>query len=49
MVPNTSRLTALFTGVPVRTMLPKLMAEVAELAVPLIAEVGTGPNWGAAH
>ena len=33
----------------VRTMLPKLMAEVAELAVPLIAEVGTGPNWGAAH
>ena len=33
----------------VREMLPKLMAEVATLSVPLIAEVGCGPNWGAAH
>lgn len=33
----------------VKAMLPKLMAGVASLSVPLIAEVGEGPNWGAAH
>ena len=33
----------------VEEMLPKLMAGVAALSVPLIAEVGSGPNWGAAH
>jgi DNA polymerase-1 len=30
-------------------MLPRLMAGVAELKVPLLAEVGTGPNWDQAH
>jgi len=29
--------------------LPRLMAGVAELAVPLLAEVGAGPNWDKAH
>jgi DNA polymerase-1 len=29
--------------------LPGLMAGVAELAVPLLAEVGVGPNWEQAH
>ena len=29
--------------------LPRLMASVAELKVPLLAEVGTGPNWEQAH
>ena len=29
--------------------IPKLMAGVAQLAVPLIAEVGVGPNWDEAH
>ena len=29
--------------------LPKLMASVAALDVPLIAEVGVGDNWGQAH
>lgn len=29
--------------------IPELMAGVAELAVPLIAEVGVGDNWGEAH
>lgn len=29
--------------------LPKLMCSVAQLAVPLIAEVGVGDNWGQAH
>jgi DNA polymerase-1 len=29
--------------------LVRLMASVAELKVPLLAEVGVGPNWGAAH
>ena len=28
---------------------PRLMAGVAELKVPLLAEVGTGPNWDRAH
>jgi DNA polymerase-1 len=31
------------------TVLPRLMAEVAELKVPLLAEVGVGLNWEAAH
>lgn len=29
--------------------LPKLMCDVAQLDVPLIAEVGVGANWGQAH
>ncbi|MFN5700152.1 MAG: DNA polymerase, partial [Betaproteobacteria bacterium] len=29
--------------------LPRLMASVAQLKVPLLAEVGTGPNWERAH
>lgn len=33
----------------VRKKLPELMAGVASLTVPLIAEVGVGPDWGAAH
>ena len=33
----------------VRTHIPRLMAEVAELKVPLLAEVGVGPNWDKAH
>ncbi|WP_434514237.1 DNA polymerase I [Dechloromonas sp. ARDL1] len=33
----------------VRTHLPKLMSQVAELKVPLVVEVGVGPNWEAAH
>jgi DNA polymerase-1 len=28
---------------------PKLMAGVAELKVPLLAEVGIGKNWDEAH
>jgi DNA polymerase I len=28
---------------------PKLMASVAELKVPLVAEVGFGRNWEEAH
>jgi DNA polymerase-1 len=28
---------------------PRLMAGVAELSVPLLAEVGVGPNWDKAH
>ena len=33
----------------VRHALPSLMAGVAKLAVPLLAEVGDGPNWDEAH
>ncbi len=33
----------------VKTRVPELMAKAAELAVPLIAEVGAAPNWEAAH
>ena len=33
----------------VRTEIPRLMASVAELRVPLVAEVGVGPNWEQAH
>ncbi|AOW13855.1 DNA polymerase I [Hydrogenophaga crassostreae] len=33
----------------VRTEVPRLMAGVAELKVPLLAEVGMGPNWDKAH
>jgi DNA polymerase-1 len=33
----------------VRTEIPRLMAGVAELKVPLLAEVGVGPNWDKAH
>lgn len=29
--------------------IPKLMAGVAELRVPLLAEIGVGPNWEQAH
>ena len=32
-----------------RAKLPELMASVARLNVPLIAEVGVGDNWGQAH
>jgi DNA polymerase-1 len=33
----------------VRTEVPRLMAGVADLKVPLLAEVGVGPNWDKAH
>jgi len=33
----------------VRQQLPRLMSQVAELAVPLVVDVGVGPNWEAAH
>jgi DNA polymerase-1 len=32
-----------------RERVPQLMAGVADLAVPLVAEVGVGRNWGEAH
>ncbi len=32
-----------------QTEIPRLMAGVAELKVPLLAEVGVGPNWDKAH
>ncbi|MDD5332862.1 MAG: DNA polymerase I [Rhodoferax sp.] len=32
-----------------RTEIPRLMAGVAHLKVPLLAEVGVGPNWDKAH
>jgi DNA polymerase-1 len=28
---------------------PRIMAGVATLAVPLVADVGVGPNWDEAH
>jgi DNA polymerase-1 len=33
----------------VKTEIPRLMAGVAQLKVPLLAEVGVGPNWDQAH
>jgi DNA polymerase I len=33
----------------VRTEVPKLMAGVAQFSVPLLSEVGVGPNWDKAH
>ncbi|WP_374244053.1 DNA polymerase I [Zoogloea sp.] len=33
----------------IRDRLPKLMAGVAQLSVPLVAEVGVGANWDEAH
>jgi len=33
----------------IRNHLPRLMCQVAQLKVPLIVEVGVGPNWEAAH
>ena len=33
----------------VRTEIPRLMAGVAALKVPLLAEVGMGLNWDQAH
>jgi DNA polymerase-1 len=32
-----------------KTEIPRLMAGVASLKVPLLAEVGVGPNWDKAH
>jgi DNA polymerase-1 len=32
-----------------RTEVPRIMAGVADLKVPLLAEVGFGPNWEQAH
>jgi DNA polymerase-1 len=33
----------------VRTEIPRIMAVVADLKVPLLAEIGFGPNWEQAH
>jgi DNA polymerase-1 len=33
----------------IRTHLPRLMTQVAQLKVPLVVEVGVGANWEAAH
>jgi len=33
----------------VRTEIPRLMAGVAELRVPLLAEIGVAENWEKAH
>ncbi|MEJ8820948.1 DNA polymerase I [Variovorax humicola] len=33
----------------VRTEIPRIMAGVASLKVPLLAEIGFGPNWDKAH
>jgi DNA polymerase-1 len=33
----------------VRENLPALMSGVAQLAVPLVVDVGAGPNWDKAH
>jgi DNA polymerase-1 len=35
--------------IAVREQLPRLMAGVASLAVPLLVEVGVGANWDQAH
>jgi DNA polymerase-1 len=32
-----------------RAEVPRIMAGVAELQVPLLAEVGVGPDWDKAH
>jgi DNA polymerase-1 len=29
--------------------IPRIMADVASLKVPLLAEIGVGPNWDQAH
>jgi DNA polymerase-1 len=33
----------------VKHTLPGLMCSVAELSVPLLVDVGVGPNWDKAH
>jgi DNA polymerase-1 len=33
----------------IKANLPGLMCDVASLRVPLVAEVGVGPNWEQAH
>jgi DNA polymerase-1 len=33
----------------IKANLPRLMCDVASLRVPLVAEVGVGPNWEQAH
>ena len=33
----------------VKRELPALMSGVAKLAVPLVVDVGAGPNWDKAH
>jgi DNA polymerase I len=33
----------------VKAELPRLMAGVAQLRVPLVVDLGTGPNWEQAH
>jgi DNA polymerase-1 len=33
----------------VKTEIPRLMAGVADLKVPLLAEIGVGANWDKAH
>jgi DNA polymerase I len=33
----------------IKTEIPRLMASVAQLSVPLVAEVGVGSNWDQAH
>jgi DNA polymerase-1 len=33
----------------VREQVPRLMADVAALKVPLVADIGVGANWDEAH
>jgi DNA polymerase-1 len=33
----------------VKTQLPKIMGNVAQLSVPLVVDLGVGPNWEQAH
>jgi len=33
----------------VREVIPRMMSEVASLAVPLVVDVGVGHNWDEAH